>query len=82
MVSETPESSASGEQEVKLPKEWEKLMDRMIDDVFAMFRELGGPDDELLQFTIKWDTKKKVWIIRFKGIEAIHNSKYQLTFYY
>ncbi len=54
----------------------------MIDDILYLHSELGGPDDEFKKFELKWDEKKKVWIIKFRGVEAIHNSKYTLTFYY
>ncbi len=83
MVEKTPEKQTSEGLKVKpLPKEYEKLVERVINDICYLFAELGGPDDEFKKFELKWDEKKKGYIIRFRGIEAIHNSKYQLTFYY
>ncbi len=64
------------------PPKYEKVVSEVIDNILYLFSELGGPDDYLLQFTLKWDKRKKLWVLRFKGIEAIHNSKYQLTYYY
>jgi len=69
--------------EVKpLPEGYERLIERLIDDIHYLFAELGGPDDVLLKFELVWNEKKRIYIIKFRGIEAIHNSKYQLTFYY
>ncbi len=54
----------------------------MIEDVYYLFAELCGPDDALLKFTLQWDEKRRIYIIKFRGIEAIHNTKYTLAFYY
>jgi len=72
----------SGRMVKPLPEEYTKTMQKILDEVYKLLSELGGPDDYFQKFTLKWDEKRQIWILKFKAIDAIHNHGYELSFYF